>query len=136
MAKIFYLQNEIVRLLKTKLEEDHHGEPSQFDGVIEFDETTNSEVILVLDTDWNNHSVVDGVLQYLGKSVTLSPPGYDWSTTALKPQIIESIKSLEGLSILDMDLAQLKKFLFALGFAARAINPADLTIRSPKDWVK
>lgn len=54
----------------------------------------------------------------------------------IRPQIIAAAQELVGVSILDMDFTQLKKFLFLIGFSARAINPADLTVRELSEWVR
>ena len=78
MAKIFCLQNSIVRFIKTKEEETRYGVPLEFDDIIEFDGATNIDVINGLDTDWNNHSVEGGQLLRSGVPVTINPPGEEW----------------------------------------------------------
>ena len=78
MAKLYGKLGQLVRLLKTQLENEQYGDPPEFDEVIEFDGATNQDVINGLDTDWNSHSVVDGQLLRSGVSVTINPPGEEW----------------------------------------------------------
>ena len=78
MAKIFCLQNSIVRFIKTKEEETRYGVPPEFDEVIEFDPETNTDAINGLDTDWNSHRVEGGQLLRSGVPVTINPPGEEW----------------------------------------------------------
>ncbi len=55
---------------------------------------------------------------------------------AIRPQIIAEAQNLVGVSVLDMDVTQLKDLLRLIAFKAGAIDPSDLTIRPLAEWVK
>ena len=87
MARIWYLNTEIIQFTKT-LEEDRSYEMlSVFDGMIEFDSETNSHIINGLDTDWNNHTIENGILYRNGQSVIINPTGEEWITREHKENV-------------------------------------------------
>lgn len=74
MAKLYGLQSEIVRFLKS-MDDEHFGDPPQFDVELEFDAETNQSVINGLDNDWNSHTLeIDGILRRNGQPVTINVP--------------------------------------------------------------
>lgn len=88
MAKIWGLGGEIIRFVKNDHELMQLGEPPVYDSKLEFDETTNAEVINGLDTDWNAHAIDSKGLKRDGVLVMLNPP----SAKYLDMQVAERFK--------------------------------------------
>ena len=69
----------ILRVLKTKAQELQYGAPSSYDYMLELDPETNQQIVQYIDTDFNNTTMIDGVVYYLGSPVTVNPPGDTWN---------------------------------------------------------
>ena len=68
----------ILRVLKTKAQEAQHGAPSSYGYMLELDPETNQEIVQYIDTDFNNTTVINGIVYYQENPVTINPPGDAW----------------------------------------------------------
>ena len=75
MARIYELNSQIICVMK---EDDNYMLPDVYDHLLNFDLDTNTELLHQLNTDWNNHSMPDGVLHYNGQPVIINPPGENY----------------------------------------------------------
>ena len=75
MTKIFSEKGKIVRFIHTEEEEIYFKSPISYDNLIEFDETTNANVINELDNDFNSFSVTSKILTKNNIPVVVNPPG-------------------------------------------------------------
>jgi len=75
MAEIYELNGQIIRVITTSAEEGVFTIPEVYDHLLSFDSDTNSALLERLNTDWQGHSMPDGVLHYLSQPVTINPPG-------------------------------------------------------------
>ena len=101
MAKLYGYKGIITRLLKTQREIDDFGAPKDLDFETEFDQETNKQLLIWLDTDWNGFSIVDGKLLYKDEVVTIQPPGQAWVDAEAKAlqAIIANQQKIELLSL-------------------------------------
>ena len=101
MAKLYGYKGIITRLLKTQREIDDFGAPVDRDFETEFDQETNKQLLIWLNTDWNGFSIVDGQLLYKGEVVTIQTPGQEWIDAEAKAlqAIIANQQKIELLSL-------------------------------------
>jgi len=74
MAKIYELGGQIIQVTVDDIETILFGIPEFYDHLLVFDTDTNGEVLHSLNTDWQGHSMLDGILYYEGQPVTINPP--------------------------------------------------------------